>query len=380
MSGFRDDLGASRERQERLARENEELRAELEKQRKEHADALEAAKRPPPAPSTPKAAPFVAAGAAVLLMAATGFVLLARSSPPQEVSVPAPPKSVQAPRVPAPEPPPKDAWQPVPLPEKASLHAIDGALDVLYAVGDGGAIFRKHKTKVEWTRETSATDADLLGVTVLGGTVVAVGEGGVIVGLPSQKETAFTAVRSPTKKTLRAVSATGLGTLAVGDEGTVVEAIFWPSTPFAARKSPTKATLHAVCGENQEAWIAGDGGTLLHLDRSTVEVVASGTTEDLYGIHCHGDVIVAVGAHGVVVRRSDPREPFQATHEGTSDLLFVESRWGNSPWIAGGRGAHLGSASGPMPSTGLSGDLEGLVESTQGTFAVGPGGLFVRVN
>ncbi len=384
VSGFRDDLGAARQRQEDLERENADLRAELDKERDARAKERNERRAPAPLPRWI----FAVLGATVLGSGLISYVASRRSAP----ELPPPPPTAQAigepntlPTVGFTAPPatatgsaaahPND-WASVQLPEQVPLHAIASGLDVLYAVGDRGTILRRHRAEDVWTKETSATTANLRAVSVMGGRVMACGDDGTIVALPDQATTAFHVRPSGTKKTLRAIAMTSFGLVAVGDEGTLVRGNWIADDALAPVKSPTTKTLRGVCSGLGDSWVVGDAGTLLHVTLTGIEVVDSGTTENLNAIACDSSKVLAVGDHGTVVQRSDPRAKFAVSREGDADWLSITSFFGMATWVASGRGAAL-STSWATKRSGLHGDVEGILYSSMGTFAVGPEGLFV---
>lgn len=386
MSGFRDDLGAARQRQDDLERENAELKAELEKERTER----EKERKARPAPPPPQAAqlPRWIFGALAGTVAASGLVaylaVRAASEPHED---PLPPATVATTHPPPPvdsvppsfaqpgTPVTRDAWVAVALPTKVPLHAIAGGLDVIYAVGDGGTILRHHRAEDVWSQEASGTTATLRSVSVMGGQVMAAGDGGTIVALPNQEATAFHARASGTKKNLRAIDMTSLGLFVAGEDGTLLRGNWINEDPLHAEKLKTTKHLNAICAAMADVWIAGDGGTLLHASLTGIEEVDSGTTENLHALVCDASKVIAVGDHGTITQRSDPRAKFVVSHDGTADWLAITSYYGMNTWVAVGRGAAV-SESWAAKRGGLSGDVEGIAYTTLGTYAVGTAGLF----
>ncbi|CAN5173429.1 hypothetical protein BH09MYX1_BH09MYX1_32980 [soil metagenome] len=381
MSGFRDDLGAALKRQEDLEQENSDLKAELERTREAARDRTPTLKAaaPPRLPSWV----FGLLGATVLASGAAAYLGMrasdgGRPAPAPHEGAPDPLGSVSFVQPTPPTQPNAQAsadWTSVPLPSKAALHAIDGGVDLLYAVGDGGTILRKHKAEDVWRLEDSRTTATLRAVTMQLGRVIAAGDGGVIVALASQEETSFHAIPNASKKTRRAIRVSSFGVLAVGDDGTILHA---PSfgLELTAEKSPTTKTLRGICSSLTDTWIVGDGGTLLHATLTGIEVVDSSTTENLNAVVCDATKVIAVGDRGTVIQRSDPRAKFTVTHEGGEAYAAVASYYGVTTWLAGGKDALL-SESWENKRRGLHGDIDGLAFTTMGTYAVGSDGLFL---
>lgn len=373
MSGFRDDLGAARQRQDDLERENAALKEELAKERARPALA------PPPIPR----AILLALAGTVVASGLVAYCVAYRSGTDVKATVPPPPPPPAIETAPAASTvsfaqpqtrPTEDAWISVPVPVKVPLHAIADGLDVLYAVGDGGTILRRHKAEDVWTAETSGTTKNLRSVSVQGGRVAAVGDGGAAVALDKPEATAFHALASGTTKNLHAVHFSSLGLIAVGDDGTMLRDLSNDDV-LVPIKSPTTKHLRAICAALPDVWIAGDAGTLIHMTLTDIEAVDSGTTENLYAVACDGAKVIAVGARGVVTQRTDPRAKFAVTHDGDADYLAITSYYGSSTWLAVGRGG-VTSASFSSKRGGLRGDLEGVVYSTLGTWAVGAEGIF----
>jgi hypothetical protein len=387
VSGFRDDLGAARQRQEDLERENAELRAELEKERKVRDAEREARAKERPATAPLPRWLFLVLGATVLSSGLSAFWLSRRDEPQPLGAVTPPPVQTgdpgatasvgfTAPPPTTPAPAATAAWSPVALPEKVPLHGLAAGLDVVYAVGDRGTILRRHRSEDVWTKESSATAVSLRSVAVLGERVMACGDDGTIVTLPNQSTTSFHPRPSGTKKTLRAIAMSSFGVLAVGDEGTIVRGSWIVDDALTIAKSPTTKTLRGICSGLGDSWVVGDGGTLLHVTLTGIEVVESGTTENLNAVECDMSKVVAVGDHGVVTQRSDPRAKFVVSREGDADWLSITSYYGMATWVASGRGANL-SSSWASKRGGLTGDIERILYSSMGTFAVGSDGLFI---
>ncbi|MBX3245575.1 MAG: serine/threonine protein kinase [Myxococcales bacterium] len=88
--------------------------------------------------------------------------------------------------------------------------------------------------------------------------------------------------------------------IAVGDGGTVVALLL--SGPRALA-SGVEVTLRDVAARGPIDVVAvGDDGTLLRMPNLMPEVVPTGRHEHLFGVHLDGDAILAVGAHGLVLR------------------------------------------------------------------------------
>ena len=146
-------------------------------------------------------------------------------------------------------------------PDGASLRAIGLVSgETLVAVGDGGLALRVDADGV--TRESTPTDADLLGVDP----PWAVGRGGVV--LHRKARGAWERVEVPTTATLFAVRELGDGSaLAVGEGGAAV--LLRAGGRSAPVDAPTDRTLRAVATYRGRAVAVGDRGAVLAFDAGT---------------------------------------------------------------------------------------------------------------
>jgi len=200
----------------------------------------------------------------------------------------------------------------------ADLNAVvfDGPLARFCAVGANGTEITS-PDGITWTAAaTSATTADLYGVTAFGQTLVAVGAGGTIV--TSVDGVTWTARASNTTNDLLAVNYAGGYLLAVGRAGTMLtstDTINWVQVAI-----PTNADLHDVVygvpnphgtGTGIPAWIAvGSGGTILSNNvappTSTpwTQQTQSVTSQDLNAVTI-GSRFAAAGNGGAIVYSDD---------------------------------------------------------------------------
>jgi hypothetical protein len=207
-------------------------------------------------------------------------------------------------------------WASQAVPTTANLRAFtQGHVPAAgYAVGAKGTILRHYENAQSWTVEASGTTSDLAGVAEQLGNVCAVGMGGVATCTDAEQRE-WHVEQTGTKSELLGVN-TAHGFLAVGRGGTIVR-----RTRDGWRAEPSGITtdLYAV----EEPYAVGAGGEILeHKNKWTP--MPSGTTEDLFAIDVQQHGVVVVGAHGTVLRLTDPRDGFHAESSGvTVDLSSV---------------------------------------------------------
>src|SRR5262249_60916624 len=258
----------------------------------------------------------------------------------------------------------------------------------LFAVGDGGAIFRSTNGGGAWTRVHSGTTARLQGMAGAPTTdqpLVAVGAGGVI--LVSEGEGAsWKAAASPTARDLHRVRFLRDGTIvAVGDAGTIVRS---DAGGFAVVATGTTDTLLDVGGDG-DVVACGLGGTVLRSRDGGKSFAreASGTTESLYAAAAVGGRTFFAGRFGALFEAGPGG--LRDLAPGTRALLLGLALDGDGLWIVGASGLVLhghGPSLAPVPSgttAGLAsvwarGD-EVWIAGAQGTLLHGRGGTVARV-
>ena len=155
-------------------------------------------------------------------------------------------------------------WVPEATGTTADLHAIASHHAVLFAVGDHGTVLRRGADGA-WSTVDSPTAADLHGVTISAtdNTLVAVGNAGTILGGTVDAST-LTRQASPVTATLRAVAAWNTTLLAVGDGGVMIATS--AMSPWTVVRSNTTADLFVVAPteipyEERRPQFSGAGST-----------------------------------------------------------------------------------------------------------------------
>jgi hypothetical protein len=140
---------------------------------------------------------------------------------------------------------------------------------------------------------------------------------------------------------------------------------------------PHGNTLHGVWGTSAtDVYAVGEMGTIWHYDGTQVTVMASPTTQTLWGVWGRGAEVFAVGDSGTVVRfdgkswsllSTGATETLWSVWTAPSKDVYVASDLGRVFQYAGGSWAHATVGTGPL--YGVSGDI------TMGAvIAVGEGG------
>jgi hypothetical protein len=290
---------------------------------------------------TPRAIATTAGGVVLAIGGAVGFMFVVMRTSGREASVPvaktldpSPPITATATAVRAPP-----DWIEEEHVTEVDIRAITHGPKprASYAVGANGRILRRYDNA--WTAETSGTARDLRGVAEILGRVCAVGDGGVATCLLDPSKPKWTVEKTGTQEDLLGL-AEHYGFVAVGRKGTIVRRD--NEAGWRREESGTKEDLFGVAGD----YAVGAHGTILHHDDLRWRPVASPTTEDLYAIETDLDEVVAVGAHGIIVRLGDPRAGFHVQQSGTPADLFAVTHGGGYTTYAVGAGGVVLEASG----------------------------------
>jgi hypothetical protein len=191
------------------------------------------------------------------------------------------------------------AWSPKSLGLMSPRSISGSGPSSIWTVGGGGGIYRYDG--VSWTKEVSGTTADLYGVWALDASNVwAVGSNGTIVRRSAGKWQSET---SPSNLGLLGVwAADSVNVFAVGEQGTILRR---GSSGWVAEPSSTTSQLWSVMGSSATSvWAVGTGGQLLQRSGTTWRSFASGTTNDLFQVLVTGRRVLAVGAGGAVLLKS----------------------------------------------------------------------------
>jgi len=97
-------------------------------------------------------------------------------------------------------------------------------------------------------------------------------------------------------------AADSVNAFAVGEQGTILRR---GSSGWVAEPSSTTSQLWSVMGSSATSvWAVGTGGQLLQRSGTTWRSFASGTTNDLFQVLVTGRRVLAVGAGGAVLLKS----------------------------------------------------------------------------
>ena len=228
-----------------------------------------------------------------------------------------------------------------------NVNAVTSFNNLAVAVGDNGQIYYGTYEGGfttgwfdNWTKDTSSpTSANLLSVyNGFGGTIFAVGVGGVIV---ANTGSGYVNKTSGVAVNLRGVTTFGSVAIAVGDGGTILTSTS-PFNTWTKRTSGTSVNLRAVCADNDHAVIVGDGGTILvSVDVVNWSAASSGTTQDLYGVTADGNASApfgAVGNNGTTLISTDGSGVTWSAKNShtTSNLLSSSGGLSTMNWLSSG--------------------------------------------
>jgi photosystem II stability/assembly factor-like uncharacterized protein len=220
-----------------------------------------------------------------------------------------------------------------------SVFSRDG-IDV-WAVGDGGEIYRSLNGGSSWTHSTLG-NRTLRDVQATGLNVVIVGDSGKIWrSQDSGGSWALTVL--PGAPDLRAVvTVSALEWYAFGAGGTIVKSGD-AATTWNPEVSGTAAMLRAArFTDPQHGWAVGDAGTVLGtVDGVSWAQVAVSSSASLFDVDANGPVVWAVGADGTARRSLDYGSNWEAVDLKMDTRADVRSVWLKTPntvYLAGGGG------------------------------------------
>lgn len=193
-------------------------------------------------------------------------------------------------------------WQSVPRPSERSLYGVWGDAQGLWAVGTAGSVARYQANAWKDVSVSAAGEAWLHAVAGAGDSVWIVGEGGLTM---VSAAGSFIKVTAPVKSNLLDVwGADETNFWAVGEGGTVLrwDGMSWLKVPTGAMGGVVQ-NLRAVWGTGKDdLWVVGAESTILHWNGSRFETQSLGakyTLNDVWG-RAHDDVF-AVGTGGVAL-------------------------------------------------------------------------------
>ncbi len=212
----------------------------------------------------------------------------------------------------------------------------DGAGN-LYAVGEAATLLRSKDAGKSWTRELVSVGVDLLGIGgKRNGPVCVVGDDGYVLRLPGPDETK----EAPTAQAWRPANFRKAPALPAGSLPT-----HWRATAIPTGLS---SPLNAIWARGDVVVAVGNEGWVVRSEdgAKTVERVPLGVITDLASIWGDGEVLIAVGSHGVVVRSDDLGKTWSQRASGVTSELKAIARIGAELWAAGFDGTVLRSSDG----------------------------------
>lgn len=235
---------------------------------------------------------------------------------------------------------------------------IAGAGTVVYAVGDGGQIWSAITTPsfsgpqinvASWKRDTSVTSTATLRDIFQANQIIAVGDGGVILG---NSGSGFVQLPSGVTTNLRSGCAFGFSGAAfiAGDGGLILYAVA-PYTSWSKANTGVTANLHCIRPENNRMVCVGDNGTILNsTDGTTWTKETSGTTQNLNSVWCDANINgdwVACGNNGTILKSTDGAAAVwnaSASSNTTNNLFSITNAFDTGFFIAVGDQGTLGTS------------------------------------
>lgn len=247
----------------------------------------------------------------------------------------------------------------------------------IWAAGDSGTLLRYFQNG--WAQVESGTRQHLYSISgATANNLWAVGAAGTIlhygglywtqdfVGRTARPLYGMSGINNPTTRSVSSI-------FAVGEQGTVLRSTGADWVIDTYLSSITPRTLRAVSAPTpNDVWIAGDAGTILNWDGAQVGVVGVGTGVDFYGVWAGGGSVVAVGAGGVMARRSGMTWSSGAVPSaGGRTLRAVWGMAANALWLAGDGGTLIfwnGVAAISVPV--------GVIENLRGVWGTAPNNVW----
>jgi len=295
---------------------------------------------------------------------------------------------------------------------EAHLLGVFARGDRVHVVGDGVAL-RLEGDAV--TRESIPVESTLRGVGgCASGPVYAVGDGGVV--LRRLPDGTWRRIATHVQVTFTAVSCDHGRVAAVGEDGTI---FLLSGDDTLVLPSGFDRTWHAVDGaERGPTWIAGTGGRLATIEEDHVRTRTAGPAVPIRDVNALGGALVAVGEWGRILRqtRDGLGEAESPTDSGLAalvpvnerrllavgdfgaivDIRFDRSTLIGSPtqsslrdglasgrrWLfVGAGGTVVRGVEGALEATVIpdAGDLWAVAGSVDDAWAVGDGGLVIRL-
>lgn len=241
------------------------------------------------------------------------------------------------------------SWTAETAPGSAGLNAVcmvanqtDGAASDVWAVGDGGAIYKRLNS--QWTVDAdpgAITQRRLTGISRrvasyqnMDYDLYAVGEQGLILRRTSAADPAshWTSLNSGTTANLNGISMVPFSTsnvttqgFAVGNNGVILRTTDGGASWTRVLPAPIGSHLRAVfAATGSEAWAVGDGGTIVHTSGGSAwERQAAGLTQENLRTVWFKDLQTgwAAGDHGVLLRTRNAGASWELLTSGTSETI-----------------------------------------------------------
>lgn len=211
------------------------------------------------------------------------------------------------------------------------VHAVDGSY---WVVGDDGvALTVDEDNRVNG--KDSGTSKSLNDIDGYGDLVLSVGDSGKILRL---SDGVFAAEQSGTISRLRGVSVGANGAWAVGDGGVLL--LRGEAGKWTTQVVPTSNNLRAISVNGQNVWAVGDHGVVLYYDGNEWAREYESPGDFLYGVFSAGELTLAVGWQGLVLRRED--DQWIPEDSGTVNVLeSITGQAGSAVWVVGRNGTAL---------------------------------------
>lgn len=192
-------------------------------------------------------------------------------------------------------------WETINSNTTADLYDIEIVADTGYAVGSGGTIIKTIDAGNNWTNDVSHTTNKIKEVKFVNYTqAIAVGENGTFLKLINGLWT-FSEIDT---SDFNSISINSSVMWVVGNYGTILRTSN-SGTNWNKLNSNTTNNLNNISASSTNNIVVGNNGTLLQISGSNVNVINSGTLNDLIGLYTVNNISVC-GANGTVLRNYQP--------------------------------------------------------------------------
>ena len=241
-------------------------------------------------------------------------------------------------------------------PVTGSLRGVCYYKDTVWAVGDGGVIYRSIDNGATWSDQSYTSKSKVNFRTCFDYSKTnmwVAGDSGIIL-YSTNSGAAFTKQTNTNKNNINAIANGGKPNMyAVGDNGTILQALNFGSFGYFAITNSHKFSFHGVAMDTAQAFIVGDSGYVLHRDVVADVLIAdtifNNGVNNFYDVAYANPYVIVVGANGTIRRSVDNGNSWSAPVSGATDKLYKIALSGDFStsgiaWVVGENGVFLRTA------------------------------------